>query len=114
MKDLENGSWRLLPPLKRAFLFKRAIKEENFTVTEIARKIKKSVPFVSNTLRLLNLPEIIKDGLISKTISEGHARALGTIKEEKTMVQVYKKILIEEASVRQAEKLSRDSLKKKW
>ena len=53
------------------------------------------------------LPDAIKDGLISGAISEGHARAIAGLGEVKLMVEAYKTILSESASVRRAEDLAR-------
>ena len=67
----------------------------------------KSPAFVSNTLRMLELPDALKDGLISGVISEGHARALAAIPDTQTMIEAYKIILREGGSVRRAEELAR-------
>jgi ParB family chromosome partitioning protein len=58
-------------------------------------------------MRLLGLPDAIKDGLISGAISEGHARAIAGLGDIKLMVEAYKTILSENASVRRAEDLAR-------
>lgn len=113
MNGLENISFQLLPPLERAQYFQKLIREHNLSVTTIARKIQRSVPFVSNSLRLLHLPEAVKDGLFGKLISEGHARALGMLKKEEAVFEAYKKILIEHLSVRKTEALVRE-LKEKF
>jgi ParB family chromosome partitioning protein len=62
---------------------------------------------VSNTIRLLTLPDAVKDGLISGLIFEGHARALAGISDVKTMIEAYKILLKEEGTVRRAEELAR-------
>jgi len=56
---------------------------------------------------LLGLPDAIKDGLVSGAISEGHARAIAGLTDVKLMVEAYKTILSENASVRRAEDLAR-------
>jgi len=76
-------------------------------VTEISKRIGKSPAYVSNTLRLLALPDAIKDGLISQDITEGHARAIAGLTDVSLMIDVYKTILAEDASVRRAEELVR-------
>ena len=63
--------------------------------------------FVSNSLRLLSLPDALKDGLLSGLISEGHARALAAIDDSNLMIEAYKIILRESGSVRRAEELAR-------
>jgi ParB family chromosome partitioning protein len=73
----------------------------------VAKKISKSVPYVINCLRLLTLPDAIKDGLLSGLITEGHARALAGIADTRLMIEAYKMILKEKASVRRAEEIAR-------
>lgn len=107
MALVENVQRTDLNPVDRAKAFDRLINEFNLTTTEIARRIGKSAAFVSNTLRLLTLPDALKDGLLSGLIMEGHARALAAIEDARTMVEAYKIILKESGSVRRAEELAR-------
>ena len=81
--------------------------EFGLTTSEIAVRIGKSVAYVSNSIRLLSLPDALKDGLLSGLISEGHARALAAIDDQSLMVEAYKIILRESGSVRRAEELAR-------
>jgi ParB-like chromosome segregation protein Spo0J len=81
--------------------------EFNLSNIEIAKRIGKSPAYISNTLRLLDLPDALKDGLISGVISEGHARALSGIPDIQMMIEAYKIILKEGGSVRRAEELAR-------
>jgi ParB family chromosome partitioning protein len=81
--------------------------EFGLTTSEIAVRIGKSVAYVSNSLRLLSLPDALKDGLLSGLISEGHARALAAIDDSSLMIEAYKIILRESGSVRRAEELAR-------
>src|SRR3990172_10537748 len=73
---VENVQREDLNPIERAQGFQRLIDEYAVPVTEIARRIGKSPAYVSNTVRLLTLPDAIKDGLISSDLTEGHARAI--------------------------------------
>ncbi|MBI2617036.1 ParB/RepB/Spo0J family partition protein [Candidatus Gottesmanbacteria bacterium] len=104
---VENVQREDLNPIERAQGFQRLIDEFALSVTEIAKRIGKSPAYVSNTLRLLALPDAIKDGLISGDVTEGHARAIAGLTDVKMMVDVYKQILVEGASVRRAEDLVR-------
>ena len=88
-------------------LFTRLSEEFGLTLAEISKRIGKSESYVSNTMRLLALPDAIKDGLISGAISEGHARAIAGLGDIKIMIEAYKTILSENASVRRAEDLAR-------
>jgi ParB family chromosome partitioning protein len=107
MAIVENVQREDLNPIERAQAFQRLIEEFGLPVSEIAKRVGKSESYVSNTMRLMALPDAIKDGLISGAISEGHARAIAGLGEVKLMVEAYKTILSENASVRRAEDLAR-------
>jgi ParB family transcriptional regulator, chromosome partitioning protein len=107
MAIIENLQRVNLTPIERAQAFFKLQQEFNLGVTEVAERVGKSTSFISNSLKLLQLPDAIKDGLLGKQISEGHARAISGIEDIKTMVEVYKQILKENASVRRAEELAR-------
>lgn len=104
---VENVQREDLNAIERAQGFQRLMNEFTLGVTEISKRIGKSPAYVSNTLRLLSLPDAIKDGIISGQISEGHARAIAGLGDPKLMVEAFKTILAEGASVRKAEELSR-------
>jgi len=107
MAIVENVQRTDLNPVDRANSFDRLIREFNLGNSDICQRIGKSPAFVSNTLRLLELPDALKDGLISGVISEGHARALAAIPDTQSMIEAYKIILREGGSVRRAEELAR-------
>ena len=107
MALVENVQRIDLNPLDRAKGFERLQSEFGLTTSEIAVRIGKSVAYVSNSLRLLTLPDALKDGLLSGLISEGHARALAAIDDPSLMIEAYKIILKESGSVRRAEELAR-------
>jgi ParB family transcriptional regulator, chromosome partitioning protein len=107
MALVENVQRVDLNALDRANGFERLMNEFALTTSEIAVRIGKSVAYVSNSMRLLALPDALKDGLLSGLISEGHARALASIDDPGLMVEAYKIILKESGSVRRAEELSR-------
>lgn len=107
MALVENVQRIDLNPLDRAKGFERLMNEFGLTTSEIAVRIGKSVAYVSNSIRLLSLPDALKDGLLSGLITEGHARALAGIDDQTLMVEAYKIILRESGSVRRAEDLAR-------
>lgn len=107
MALVENVQRVDLNALDRAKGFERLQSEFGLSTSEIAVRIGKSVAYVSNSLRLLTLPDALKDGLLSGLISEGHARALAAIDDPNLMVEAYKIILREAGSVRRAEELAR-------
>lgn len=107
MALVENVQRTDLNPVERAKAFQRLMEEFGLSSGEVAGRIGKSPAYVSNTMRLLTLPDAVKDGLISGLISEGHARALLGIPDVKTMIEAYKILLTEEGTVRRAEDLAR-------
>lgn len=107
MAIIENVQRIDLPPMDRANAFQRLLSDFRLTVGQIADRIGKSQSYVSNTLRLLALPDALKDGLLSGAITEGHARALSSIEDQKLMIEAYKIVLKESGSVRRAEELAR-------
>lgn len=107
MALVENVQRTDLNALERAKAFERLMNDFSLSVSDIGRRISKSSSFVSNTMRLLILPDAIKDGLISGLITEGHARALLGIPDVKEMIEVYKILLKESGNVRRAEELAR-------
>jgi len=107
MALVENVQREDLNPLERAQAFARLMEEFRLSNREIAKRISKSPSFISNSLRLLTLPDALKDGLLSNLITEGHARALAAIGDTRIMVEAYKIILRESGSVRRAEELAR-------
>lgn len=105
---IENLQREDLNPLERAFAFKKLADDFKLKHHEIGGRIGKSRVFVTNTLRLLNLPEEIQKGLRGGMISEGHTRPLLMLldrKEEQTTL--YYEILEKKLTVRQSEEISR-------
>ncbi|OGL52344.1 hypothetical protein A3K55_00475 [Candidatus Shapirobacteria bacterium RBG_13_44_7] len=107
MAIVENVQRKDLNPIERAKAFLRLKEEFNFDNHQIAKRVSKSVPYVINVLKLLSLPDALKDGLLSGLITEGHARALAGIGDTRLMIEAYKIILKEKASVRRAEEIAR-------
>ncbi len=107
MAIIENVQRVDLSPIERAQAFLQLARDFKFSIGQIAEKIGKSASYVSNSLKLLELPDAIKDGLMGEQISEGHARAISGIEDKRAMIDCYKVILKENASVRRAEELAR-------
>lgn len=107
MALVENVQRVDLNVIDRAKGFERLQSEFGLSTSEIAVRIGKSVAYVSNSLRILTLPDALKDGLLSGLITEGHARALAAIDDTSLMIEAYKIILKESGSVRRAEELAR-------
>ncbi len=107
MAIVENVQRVDLNPLERALAYRRLIDEFGMSAIEVAQRVGKSGPYVTNTLRLLELPDALKDGLLSGVTTEGHVRALQALEDPKLIVQAYKTILETNLSVRGAEELAR-------
>ena len=107
MALVENVQREDLNPLERAQAYKRLIEEFKLSTSEVAIRVGKSAPYISNSLRLLLLPDAIKDALISNLDSEGHSRALLQLEDPKLRVELYNQVLRLSASVRQTEEMVR-------
>ena len=105
---IENLQREDLNPIDRAMAFEQLYKEFGLTHVEIGKRMGKSRVYVSNTLRLLSLPDDIKKGLMDGRITEGHTRPLLMLTdrpdEQNTL---YKEIMVKKLSVRDAEKVAR-------
>ena len=112
MAIVENVQRKDLNPIERAKAFLRLREEFNFDNEKIAKRMGKSIPYVINVLKLLTLPDALKDGLLSGLITEGHARALAGIGDTRLIIEAYKIVLKEKASVRRAEDIARRMKKK--
>lgn len=102
---IENVQRADLMPLETAEAYRQLAEEFNLTHEEIAAQVGKSRVAVTNTLRLLKLPEAIQQALISGAISEGHARALLALTSPQSQIAVLQIIRKNELSVRQTEEL---------
>ncbi|MEK7127426.1 MAG: ParB/RepB/Spo0J family partition protein [Patescibacteria group bacterium] len=108
MAIVENIQRVDLNPLERAQGFKKLMDDFGLGTAEIAQRVGKSQPYVSNSLRLLTLPDALKDAMISGIVTEGHIRALAAIEDPNLMVEALRQILKEEGSVRRAEEVARE------
>ncbi len=107
MSIVENVQREDLNPIEKALAYKRLIDEFNLGTNEVAKRVGKSAPAVSNTIRLLTLPDAIKDALVAGVITEGHVRPLISVGDQKLMIELFKKILRENSTVRQTEDMAR-------
>lgn len=109
MSIVENVQREDLNPIERAQAYKTLIDQFGLETNEVARRVGKSAPTVSNTIRLLSLPDAIKDALVAGVISEGHVRPLISLGDHKLMLELFKKILRENSTVRQTEEMARQA-----
>ncbi len=99
---IENIQREDLNPLEEAEGYRRLVDEFSHTQEEISRVIGKSRSHVANIMRLLNLPEIVKQMLVTGDLSVGHARTLLNAKNPEALAR---QIIKQGLNVRQAEKL---------
>jgi ParB family chromosome partitioning protein len=104
---VENVQRADLNPLEEALAFKQLVDNYKLSHTKIAKKVGLSRPAVANKIRLLNLPEKVRKGLLEGKISEGHARALLGLTSSEAILAAYRKIVDEKLSVRAVEELVR-------
>ncbi len=105
---IENLQREDLNAVDRAMAFHQLHEMFNLSHVQIAAKMGRSREYVSNTIRLLALPETILSSLRRGEISEGHARALLMLADRPEEQEVlYREILLKKISVRETERISR-------
>ena len=115
---IENLQREDLNPVDRAKAFQRFVDEFNYKHIEIAKKIGKSREYVSNSLRLLTLPEEILTALTEEKITEGHARPLMMLNDRpEEQMTLFKETLYKKLTVRDvvgiARRIAKDKVRKK-
>lgn len=107
MALVENIQRENLNPMEMAMAFKRLYDEFGLKHEEIAKRVGKSRPTISNLIRLLNLPPVVQEAIAENKISEAHGRAILTIKPE-AQVAFFGKILRDNWGVRLTEEKARE------
>lgn len=102
---IENLQREDLTPLEEAEGYRVLMDEHGFTQEEVASSVGKSRPAVANALRLLKLPEEVRELLAEGRITAGHARALLSLESTEEMISLAREIVTKDLSVRQTEKL---------
>ncbi|OJI09404.1 MAG: hypothetical protein COV08_01240 [Candidatus Vogelbacteria bacterium CG10_big_fil_rev_8_21_14_0_10_49_38] len=115
---IENLQREDLNPIDRAQAFFRLVNEFNLTHLEVGKKVGRSREYVSNTVRILNLPQEILDAVIAGQISEGHTKPLlMLIDRPEEQATVFREIILKRLTVRDAEAIARriayDKVRKK-
>ena len=102
---IENIHRSQLNPLEEAAAYTQLLQDFNCTHDELAQKLGRSRPLISNTMRLLNLPASVQSRVASGVISAGHARALLGLSNEADIDRLAKRIAAEGLSVRAVEEI---------
>ena len=96
---VENIQRENLNSIETAIAYRKLIDEFNLSQEELAVRVSRSRPAITNTLRFLNLPEEIQAALIQGRINEGHAKIIVGLPDEAKQFALYKKILRHEMTV---------------
>ena len=113
MKDImeialiENLQREELNPIEEALAYRSLIKNYEVTQEEISEAVGKSRPYITNPLRLLNLPQKIMDMIDQGQITAGHGKALLRVNDENLQLELANKVIAEELSVRATEALAK-------
>jgi ParB family chromosome partitioning protein len=100
---LENLHRSQLNPLEEASAYQQLLADFGITQDQLATRIGRSRPQITNTIRLLKLPEPVQRRVASGVLSAGHARAILSLGDEEAMTELADKIVNEDLSVRAAE-----------
>ncbi len=109
---IENLQRTDLNPIEEAMGYRRLMDEHGLTQEAVAERVGKDRSSIANALRLLHLPESVKDALIAENLNMGHARALLGLADEEQIAQAALQVIQRHLSVRATEQLVR-SLKNK-
>jgi ParB family chromosome partitioning protein len=104
---IENIQRKDLNPLEEATAFKQLQEQFNLTQADIAKKVGLSRVAVTNKIRLMNLPNEVKEAVLNEKLSEGHARALLGLTDESSLIAAANIVLRKEMSVRDTELMVR-------
>jgi ParB family transcriptional regulator, chromosome partitioning protein len=102
---IENLHRQELNPLEEAAAYQQLLDDFGATHEQLAQKIGRSRPHISNTLRLLNLPPAVQNKLAAGVISAGHARALLSLSDPQEQERLAQRIVAEALSVRDVEEI---------
>ena len=102
---IENMQREDLNPIEEAEGLHQMVSNFGLTQEQVSKSVGKSRPYITNALRLLKLPEYIREKLAEGVISAGHGRTLITVEDEDLRRQLFDKIVAEGLSVRETEKL---------
>jgi ParB family chromosome partitioning protein len=107
MAMVENLQREDLNPIEEAAGYQRLIAELGYTQESLATRVGKDRTTITNALRLLRLPDEVRDLVVEGRVSMGHARALLGLESVDSMVRLARRVAAREMSVRQVEGLVR-------
>jgi ParB family chromosome partitioning protein len=102
---IENIQREDLNPMEESAAYRHLMDSFDLSQEEVAKRVGKNRSTVANALRLLKLPQRVKDDLLTNRLSMGHARALLSLEEENDMLEAGAEVIRKRLSVRETEKL---------
>lgn len=103
---IENMQREDLNPMEEAEALNQMITTFGLTQEEVSRSVGKSRPYITNSLRLLKLPEGVRDLVVQGELSNGHARALVSVRDERKQMELANRAAQDGLSVREIEALA--------
>ena len=103
---IENLQRSDLDPIEEARGFRQLLDEQNLTQEQLGEALSKSRSAITNSLRLLDLPEVVQDMMADGKLTAGHARAILAVPGEEARTKLAYKVVDEHLSVRQTENLA--------
>ncbi len=113
MALVENIQREDLNPIEESEAFERLIEEHGYTQAEVASRVGRDRSTVTNSLRLLSLPMQVKEMVVNRLLSEGHARAILQATGQARMIALAHAVASKHLSVRETERRARADSKKK-
>ncbi|MBI4239588.1 ParB/RepB/Spo0J family partition protein [Candidatus Uhrbacteria bacterium] len=104
---IENVQRVDLNPIELAFGYKQLLEEFQISHEELGRRIGKSRPVITNTIRMLQLPQMIQEGIKEGKINEGHTRHLLSVRDEEKQRELYNSIVANKLTYGDAERIMR-------
>lgn len=101
---IENLQREELTAIEEAYAYEKLLELHSLTQEALAQRLGKGQSTIANKLRLLKLPEEIKQAIMFKELSERHARALISLKDPELQLRVFKETIDEQLNVKQLEK----------
>ena len=106
---IENTQREDLNPIEEAMAFREMMSRYELTQAEVSKSIGKSRPYITNSLRLLKLPDVVQNLVIQGRLSGGHARAIAGVDDEKLQIRLAELAKDGGLSVRALEKMIADA-----
>lgn len=104
---IENVQRKSLNPIEKAIAYERLMDEFGLSQEEVGKKLGVSRSVVANTIRFLSLASKVQESLVEGVISEGHAKVIAGLEDEKEQLKLLDKIIQSDYTVRDVENISK-------